>query len=144
MLIREEAKYSINIMVETTAVNTIEFTCLESCQSSSRDIFFDGDGCWGNCNVRPFCSKDFSSGASSFLEKLITLLSWILKEVEEVMEVLKVMVVLEAILEVVWEALEMMCLSFLIWIFLYCRNVFSLLLKMVFCRFVKVGSSSFC
>ena len=35
-------------------------------------------------------------------------------------------------------------LSFLIWVFLYCRNLFSLLLKMVFCRYVKVGSSSFC
>ena len=58
--------------------------------------------------------------------------------------VLKVLIVLEAILEVVVEALEMRCLSFLIWVFLYCRNVFSLLLKMVFCRFVKVGSSSFC
>ena len=53
--------------------------------------------------------------------------------------VLKVLVVLEAILEVV-----VRCLSFLIWVFLYRRNVFSLLLKMVFCRFVKVGSSSFC
>ena len=51
-------------------------------------------------------------------------------------------VVLEAILKVVVEAEEMRCLSFFIWVFLYCRNVFSLLLKMVFCRFVKVGSSS--
>ena len=58
--------------------------------------------------------------------------------------VLKVLVVLEAILEVVVEDLEMMCLSFLIWVFLYCRNVFSLLLKIVFSRSVKVGSSSFC
>ena len=32
----------------------------------------------------------------------------------------------------------------MIWVFLYCRHIFSLLLKMVFCRFVKVGSSSFC
>ena len=42
------------------------------------------------------------------------------------------------------EDLEMRCLSFLSWVFLYCRNVFSLILKMVFCRVVKVGSSSFC
>ena len=34
-----------DIMVEATAVTTIEFTCLESCCSSSGDIFFDGDGC---------------------------------------------------------------------------------------------------
>ena len=38
----------------------------------------------------------------------------------------KVLVVLDAILEVVAEALEMRCLSFLIWVFLYCRIVFSL------------------
>ena len=56
---------------------------------------------------------------------------------------LKVLVVLEAILEVVVEDLAMMCLSFLIWVFLYCRNVF-LLLKIMFSRSVKVGSSSFC
>ena len=77
-------------------------------------------------NVGPFCSKDFSSGVSSFLERLITHLSWILEEVEEVKAVLKVLVVLEAILEVVVEDLEMRCLSFLIWVFLYCGNVFSL------------------
>ena len=29
-------------------------------------------------------------------------------------------------------------------VFLYCGNVFPLLLKIMFCRFVKVGSSSFC
>ena len=94
-------------------------------------------------NFGPFCSKDFSSGVSSFLERLITYLSWILEEVEEVRVVLKVLVVLEAILEFV-EDMEMRCLSFLIWVFLCCRNVFSLLLKIVFFRFVKVGSSSFC
>ena len=44
---------------------------------------------------------------------------------------------------VVVEDLEMRCLSFFIWVFLYCNNVFSLLLKVMFCRFVKVGSSSF-
>ena len=77
------------------------------------------------------------------MERLINHLSQILEEVEEVMAVLKVLVVLESILEVV-EVLGMRCLSFLIRVFLYCRNVFSLLLKMVFCRLVKVGSSSFC
>ena len=92
-------------------------------------------------NFGPFCSKDFSSGVSSFLERLITHLSCIL---EEVTAVLKVLVVLEAILEVVVEDLEMRCLSFLIWVFLYCRNISSLSLKIMFCRFVKVGSSSFC
>ena len=89
-------------------------------------------------NFGPFCSKDFSSDVSSFLERLITHLSWILEEVEEVSAVLKVLVVLEAILEVVVEDLEMRCLSFLIWEFLYCRNVLSLLLKITFSRFVKV------
>ena len=84
----------------------------------------------------PFCSKDFSSGVSSFLERLITHLSWILQKVEEVNAVLKVLVVLEAILKVVVEDLEMRCLSFLIWVFLYGRNVFSLLLKMVFILFL--------
>ena len=95
-------------------------------------------------NFGPFCSKDFSSCVSSFLERLITHSSWIFKKVEEVTVVLKVLVVLEAILEVIVEALEMRYSSFLIWVFLYWRNDFSLLLKMVFCRFSKVGSSSFC
>ena len=58
--------------------------------------------------------------------------------------VLKVLVALEAILEVCVEALEMRCLSFMIWMFLYCKNVFFLLLKIMFSRSVKVGSSSFC
>ena len=141
--IGENVKNSIDIIVEATAVNTIEFTCMESCHNSSGDIFLYGDGCWGNCNFGSFCSKDFSSGVSSLLERLITHPSWMLEEVEEVTAVLKVLVVLEAILEVVVEDLEMRCLSFLIWVFLYCRSVFSLLLKIMFCRFVKVGSSSF-
>ena len=47
-------KNSINIMVEATAVYTIEFTFLESCNSSSGDVFFDGDGCWGNCKLWAF------------------------------------------------------------------------------------------
>ena len=38
----------------------------------------------------------------------------------------------------------MRSLSFLIWVFLYWRNVFSLLLKIMFSRSVKVSSSSFC
>ena len=99
-------------------------------------------GVTANCGL--FCSKDFSPGVSSFLERLITHLSCILEEVEEVTAVLKVLVVLEAILEVVVEHLEMRCLSFLIWVFLYCRNVFSLLLKIMFSGSMKVGSSSFC
>ena len=37
----------------------------------------------------------------------------------------------------------MRSLSFLIWVFLYWRNVFSLLLKIMFSRSVKVVSSSF-
>ena len=126
-------KNSIGIMVEATAVNTIEFTCLESSHSSSGDVFFDGDGYWGNCKFWPFCSKDFSSGVSSFLERLITHLSCILEEVEELTTVMKVLDALETILEVVVEVLEMRCLSFLSWVFLYYRNVFSLLWKMVFC-----------
>ena len=95
-------------------------------------------------NFGPFCSNDFSSGVSAFLERLITHLSWILEEVEEVTAVLKVLVVLVVILDVVVEDLEMRCLSFLIWVFLYCRNVVSLLLKIMFYRSVKVSSSSFC
>ena len=85
-----------------------------------------------------------TSGVNSFLERLITHLSWMLKEVEEVTAVLEVLVVLEAIFENVVEDLEMRCLSFVIWVFLYCRNVFSLLLKIMFSRSVKVGSSSSC
>ena len=95
-------------------------------------------------NFGPLYSKEFSLGVSSFLERLITHLSWILEEVQEVSAVLKVLIFLEAILEVVVEDLEMRSLSFLIWIFLYCRNVFSLLLKIMFSRSLKVGSSSFC
>ena len=63
----------------------------------------------------PFCSKDFSSGVSSFLERLITHLSWILEEVEEVTAVLKVLVVLEAILEVAGdEVFELLDLGVLV------------------------------
>ena len=66
------------------------------------------------------------------------------EEEEEVTAVLRVLIVLEAILEVVVEDLEMRCLNFLICVFLYWRNVFSLLLKIMFYRSVRVGSSSFC
>ena len=53
---------------------------------------------WVTANFGPFCSKDFSSDISSFLERLITHLSWILEKPEDVTAVLKVLVVLEAIL----------------------------------------------
>ena len=42
---------SIDIMVEATAVNIIGFTCLESCHSSSGEVFSDEDGCWGDCKL---------------------------------------------------------------------------------------------
>ena len=95
-------------------------------------------------NFGPFCSKAFFSGVSSFLERLITHLSWIFEEVEGVTAMLRVLVVLEAVLSVVVEDLEMRCLSFLILVFLYCRHVFSLLLKITFCIVVKVDLSKFC
>ena len=44
-------------------------------------------------NFGPFCSKDFLLGVRSFLERLITHLSWITEDVEEVKAVLKVFVV---------------------------------------------------
>ena len=47
-------KNSIDIMVEATVFHIIEFTCLESCHSSSGDVFLDGDGCWGNCKLWAF------------------------------------------------------------------------------------------
>ena len=47
-------KNSTDIMVEATVVNTIELTCLESCHSSSGDIFFDTDVCQGNCKFWAF------------------------------------------------------------------------------------------
>ena len=51
-----------------------------------------------SANFGPFCSKDFPSGVSSFLERLITHLSWILEEVDKVNAMFKVLVVLDAIL----------------------------------------------
>ena len=47
-------KNSIDILEGAIAVNTIDFNCLESCHSSSGDVFFDGDGCWGNCKFWAF------------------------------------------------------------------------------------------
>ena len=47
-------KNSVDIMVEATTVDTIEFTCQENCHSSSGDVFLDGDGCWGNCKFWAF------------------------------------------------------------------------------------------
>ena len=95
-------------------------------------------------NVLFFCSEDFSSGVSSFLERLNTHFPWILEIAEEVGVVQKVLIVLEAILEVVVEALKIRCLSFLNWGISYIRNVFSLLMKMVICTFMKVRSSGSC
>ena len=78
LFIGVSVKDSIDIMVATTAVNTNEFTCLGSCTvvvkiysfmgmvasvvrtflqvlvPSWRDVFFDGDGCWGNCKLWAF------------------------------------------------------------------------------------------
>ena len=65
--IGEDVKNSIDIMLEANAVNTIEFTCLESCHCSSGDVFLDGDVAVITANFGPFCSKDFSSSVSSFL-----------------------------------------------------------------------------
>ena len=50
------AENSIGIMVEATAVHTIEFTYLKSCHSSSSNsvVFLDGDGCWGNFKLLAF------------------------------------------------------------------------------------------
>ena len=93
-----DVKNYTDIMVEATAVHTIEFACLESCHSRSGDAFFDGMVAGVTANFGPFCSKDVTSGVSSFLERLITHLFWILEEVHEVTAVLRVLVILEAIL----------------------------------------------
>ena len=52
---------------------------------------------WVTAKPGPFCSRDFLLGMSSFLERLITHLCWILQVVEVVAVVLKVLVVLKAI-----------------------------------------------
>ena len=44
----EAVKNSIDIMLEATSVNIIEFTYLECCHNSNGDEFLDWDGCWGN------------------------------------------------------------------------------------------------
>ena len=66
-------------------------------------------------NFGSFCSKDFSSGVTSFLERFITHLSWMLEEVEEVTAVWKVL----AVLEVVVEDLHM---RYLMWCYIYNRS----------------------
>ena len=68
-------KNSTDIMVEATAVDTIEFTCLESCHVVVEMYSLMGMVAGVTANFGPFCSKDFSSGDSSFLERLITHLS---------------------------------------------------------------------
>ena len=60
-------KNFVEIKVQATAVNTIEFTCLESYHSSSAEVFFDWDGSRVTANFRPFYSKGFSSGVSPYL-----------------------------------------------------------------------------
>ena len=52
--IGEGVKNSVDIMIEATAVHTIEFTFLESCHCSSGDVLLDGDGCWGKCKLWAF------------------------------------------------------------------------------------------
>ena len=51
-------------MVEATAVHTIEFTCLESCHSSSGNVFLDRDGSWGNCKLWSFLSETLAKSES--------------------------------------------------------------------------------
>ena len=58
-------------MVGATAVHTIEFTCLGSCHSSSENVFFVWMVIGVTANFGPFCSRDFSLGVSSFLERFI-------------------------------------------------------------------------
>ena len=52
--IGEGVNNSTDIMVEATAFHTIEFTCLDSCHSSSGDVFLDRYACWGNCKFLAF------------------------------------------------------------------------------------------
>ena len=98
----------------------MEETREESCHCNSGDNILTGMVAGVTTHFGPFCSKDFSSSVCSFLESLITHFSWILEVVKEVEIVLKVLVVLEAILEVIGEGLGIRYLSFLIWVFLYC------------------------
>ena len=81
LFIGEDVVNSIDIMVEATTVNTIDFICLERHHSNNRDIYFDRDGARVTAKFEPFCSGDFTSGDGSFLERLITHLSQILEVV---------------------------------------------------------------
>ena len=104
-------KNSINIMVEATLLSSPAWRAA----TVVVEIYsLMGMVAGVTANFGPFCSKDFSSGVSSFLERFITHLSWMLEEIEEVTTVFKVLVVLDAILEAVVEDLEMRCLNFLI------------------------------
>ena len=53
-IIGKGVKNSINIMVEATAVHAIQFMCLDSCNSSSGDVFLGGDSYWSNCKSWAF------------------------------------------------------------------------------------------
>ena len=93
-------------MVEATAINTTSSPTQRA--TTVVDMYYlMRIVAWVTANFGLFCSKDSSSGVSSFLERLIIHLSWILEDVDGVTAVLKVLVVLEAILEAVVEALEM-------------------------------------
>ena len=46
-------------MLETTAVNAIEFICLECCHSTSGDVLFDGMVAGVTANFGPFVVKTF-------------------------------------------------------------------------------------
>ena len=81
-------------MVEATAVHTLRSPALRAATVVVEMYSLMGWVAGVTSNFGPFCSKDFSSGVSSFLERLITYFSWILEEVE-VTAVLKVLVVLE-------------------------------------------------
>ena len=72
-------KNSINIMEEATAVHTIEFTCWRAATVVVEMYSLMGMVAEITENFGPFCSKDFSSGVSSFLERLITHLSGCLR-----------------------------------------------------------------
>ena len=100
-------KNSIDIMVKATAVNTL----LSSPAWTAVTVVVEMYSLIGivarvTTNFGPFCSKDLSSCVSSFMGRLITHLSWILEVLEEERGMLKMLVVMEAILEVVVEAVE--------------------------------------
>ena len=68
-------KNSIDIMVETTAVKTSEFPAWRAATVVAEIYSLTVIIAWVITNFGPVCSKDFSSGVSSFLERLITHLS---------------------------------------------------------------------